>query len=109
MSRLTVPCFCATDVGMKAFQVSGIKLLVFGVVLAVLDFRVVGADDVKAEKPAYPLTTCVVSGEKLGSMGKSYVHEHKGKEVQFCCKSCLKSFDKDPAKYLAKIEKAAKK
>jgi YHS domain-containing protein len=51
----------------------------------------------------------VVSGEKLGSMGKSYVHEHKGKEVQFCCKSCLKSFDKDPAKYLAKIEKAAKK
>ena len=94
---------------MKALNLSLASLLAFGGCLAFPIFSVAGADDVKAEKPAYPLTTCVVSGEKLGSMGKSYVHEHKGKEVQFCCKSCLKSFDKDPAKYLAKIEKAAKK
>lgn len=94
---------------MKALNLSLAGLLVLGGCLALPGFSAVGADNAKGEKPVYPLTTCVVSGEKLGSMGKSYVHEHKGKEVQFCCKSCLKSFDKDPAKYLAKIEKAAKK
>jgi YHS domain-containing protein len=94
---------------MKAINVSWLRVFVLGGCFALPTFSVVAADDAKAGKPAYPLTTCVVSGEKLGSMGKSYVHEHKGKEVQFCCKSCLKSFDKDPAKYLAKIEKAAKK
>jgi YHS domain-containing protein len=94
---------------MKALNLSWVSVLVLGACLVFPSFSVEGADEVKAEKPAYPLTTCVVSGEKLGSMGKSYVHEHKGKEVQFCCKSCLKSFDKDPAKYLAKIEKATKK
>ena len=59
--------------------------------------------------PAYPLQTCVVSGEKLGSMGKSYVHTFEGKEVQFCCKACLKEFNKAPQKYLKKIEEAAEK
>ncbi len=54
----------------------------------------------------YPLETCVVSGEKLGSMGKPYVHKHEGREVQFCCKGCIKTFDKDPAKYLSKIDAA---
>ena len=62
-----------------------------------------------AAAPAYPLQTCVVSGEKLGSMGKSYVHTFEGKEVQFCCKGCLKDFNKDPQKYLKKIEEAAEK
>jgi YHS domain-containing protein len=62
-----------------------------------------------AEKPAYPLTTCVVSDEKLGSMGKAYVHQHEGREVLFCCKSCIKSFNKDPKQYLKKIDDAAAK
>ena len=64
---------------------------------------------VGAEKPAYPLTTCVVSDEKLGSMGKAYVHQHEGREVLFCCKSCIKSFNKDPKQYLKKIDDAAAK
>lgn len=54
----------------------------------------------------YPLKTCVVTGEELGSMGKPYVHQHEGREVQFCCKGCLKKFDKEPAKYLSKIDAA---
>ena len=61
-----------------------------------------------ADAPAYPLQTCVVSGEKLGSMGKSYVHTFEGREVQFCCKACMKDFNKDPQKYLKKIDEAAK-
>ena len=63
-----------------------------------------------AEKAkAYPLDKCVVSDEKLGEMGKPYVFKHEGREVQLCCKSCLKDFKKDPAKYLKKIEEAEAK
>ena len=62
------------------------------------------AADAKA-KP-YPLKTCVVSGEKLGEMGKPYVFTHEGREIQLCCKSCLKDFNKEPAKYIKKIDEA---
>ena len=61
-----------------------------------------------AAKP-YPLTTCVVSGEKLGEMGAPFVHKHNGREVRFCCKGCLKDFNKDPQKYLKAITDAEKK
>lgn len=58
---------------------------------------------------AYPLTTCVVSGEKLeGDMGQSYVFTHEGREIKLCCKSCLKDFKKDPAKYVKKLDEAEK-
>ena len=51
----------------------------------------------------YPLDTCVVSGEKLDSMGKPYVFVKNGQEVKLCCDGCLKDFNKDPDKYLKKI------
>jgi YHS domain-containing protein len=57
---------------------------------------------------AYPLDTCVVSGEKLGTMGEPFVFMHEGQEVRLCCPKCRKEFDSDPAKYLAKIEEAKK-
>jgi hypothetical protein len=71
-----------------------------------------GFDLAKAQA-AYPLDTCVVSGEKLeGDMGGpiDYIHKEAGKPdrlVRFCCKSCVKDFKKDPAKYLKKIDDAA--
>jgi YHS domain-containing protein len=71
-------------------------------------FKAVAADK-KAETKEYPLKTCVVSDEKLGSMGKPYVIKHEGREVQFCCKGCEKDFKKEPAKYLKKIDEASKK
>lgn len=52
---------------------------------------------------AYPLEVCIVSGEKLGSMGEPVVIEHEGQEVKFCCDSCVPRFKKDPAKYLSKL------
>jgi hypothetical protein len=76
------------------------------------------ADDSKKEKTTYPLTTCVVSGEKLGGdMGDPYIFTYKdknikddpGREVRLCCKSCLKDFNKEPAKYLKKIDEAEAK
>ena len=54
----------------------------------------------------YPLKVCVVSGEKLGSMGNPHVIKHEGTEVQFCCKSCVKDFNTEPKKFITKIESA---
>ena len=61
-----------------------------------------------ATSKPYPLSTCVVSGEKLGTMGKPFVHNFEGREVQFCCKACLKEFNKDTQKFLKKLDAAAK-
>ncbi len=63
----------------------------------------------KKDKDAYPLTTCVVSDEKLDEMGDPYIFKHDGKEVRLCCKKCLKKFDADPAKYMKKIDDAKAK
>jgi YHS domain-containing protein len=71
----------------------------------------VAADGKKSDsaKP-YPLETCLVSGEKLGGdMGEAYVLAYQGREIKLCCKSCRKDFDKDPAKFVAKWDEAAKK
>ena len=60
---------------------------------------------------AYPLKTCVVSGAKLGGMGQpvAYVYKQAGqpdRTVMFCCKACIRKFEKEPAKYLAKLDAA---
>lgn len=52
------------------------------------------------------LTTCPVSGEKLGEMGKPLTFVYKDQEVKLCCKGCKKDFDKDPEKYLKVIRAA---
>lgn len=57
----------------------------------------------------YTLKTCIVSGDKLGEMGKPYVFVHEGREIKLCCKGCLKDFKKEPAKYVKQIEKAEAK
>jgi hypothetical protein len=59
----------------------------------------------------YPLTACVVSDEKLGSMGKApeYIYRVAGQPdrlVTFCCSGCEEDFLKDPAKHLAKLDAA---
>lgn len=56
-----------------------------------------------AAKP-YPLDVCLVSGEKLGSMGDPTSLVHEGQEIKFCCDHCEPKFKKDPAKYLSKLE-----
>ncbi len=62
----------------------------------------------EAPKP-YPLQTCVVTGEKLGEMGKPITLVYEGQEVKFCCGGCVKKFKADPAKYLKEIQAAEKK
>ena len=87
-----------------------LKMAVYGLVLAGLLPLAASAADKKDEKAKpYPLKTCVVSDEKLGDMGDPYVFTQDGQEVKLCCKSCLKDFKKDSAKYMKKIAKAEKK
>ena len=62
---------------------------------------------------SYPLDVCVVSDEKLGSMGDSpkYIYRVKGQPdrlVMFCCEGCEEDFLKAPAKHLAKLDSAKK-
>lgn len=63
-------------------------------------------------KAEYPSTTCFVSGDKLGAdMGKpaDFVWREKGKPdrlVSFCCKDCVRDFNKDPEKYLKELDEA---
>lgn len=59
---------------------------------------------VKQQVKTYPLKTCVVSGEELGSMGKPIEYLHGNKLVRFCCEGCVAPFEKDPQKYLDKLE-----
>ena len=66
------------------------------------------ADDKKPAPIPDKMTTCPVSGDKLGEMDKPFVFEYKGREVKLCCKDCKKDFDKDPAKFMKKIEAADK-
>ena len=80
-------------------------VLLTGLAAGILSAR---ADDKKARP--YPLKTCVVSDEEIGKDPgmKPHVFTHQGQEVKLCCKSCLKDFNKEPAKYLKKIEEAQK-
>lgn len=91
---------------MKHLKHFAVATLLVGILVAPFS---TGADEKKVEKAKpYPLKTCVVSDEKLGEMGEPYVFTHEGKEIKLCCKSCLKDFKKDPAKYLKKIDAADK-
>jgi hypothetical protein len=64
---------------------------------------VVAAEE-KRPQP-YPLKTCLVTDNALGSMGKILTKSYRGQEVKFCCKPCIKKFDAAPARYLQKLPK----
>jgi YHS domain-containing protein len=87
------------------------KIFTTMLVLAAFAGSVIAADaaaDAPKPKP-YTLTTCIVSGDKLGEMGDAVVVTREGREIKFCCKGCIKDFDKDPAKFLKKIDDAEAK
>jgi YHS domain-containing protein len=84
------------------------KFILTGAALLALAAITATAEDKKPAPTPDKLTTCPVSGDKLGEMGKPYVFEYKGREVKLCCPDCKKDFEKEPAKYLKKIEAADK-
>ena len=44
--------------------------------------------------------TCIVTGNKLGSMGDPVSFQHAGKTYKVCCAPCIKKFNKNPEKYI---------
>jgi len=64
------------------------------------------ADDKKTEAAAkpYPLKTCIVSDNDLDSMGEQATFVYQGQTIKVCCKACIAKFEKNPAKYLKKLE-----
>jgi hypothetical protein len=94
-----------------------VALIVVLTCLLVAPLRGYADDAAKKPKP-YTLNYCVVSGDKFGGdMGKPvlYIYKDKkikddpGREIKFCCKDCRKDFDKDPAKFIKKIDEAEAK
>ena len=94
------------------------------VALAASGTPAIAADDYKPSpteaaqiakaRASYPLKTCLVSDESLGSMGEAvgYVHREAGKPdrvVFVCCEGCIDDFKKEPAKFLKKVDDAAAK
>ncbi len=57
----------------------------------------------RASAKAYPFDVCLVSGEKLGSHGESYVFDRDGQEVKLCCESCLDEFNENADKLMKQI------
>ena len=95
---------------MKSLRILAAAVLVTGALSISLAAHA-DDNDKKADKPKpYTLKNCPVSDEKLGGdMGKPYVYIYKDREIKFCCKDCRKDFDKDPAKYIKKLEAAEAK
>lgn len=60
------------------------------------------ATSVGGTKP-YPLKTCIVTENDLGSMGDEQRIVYQGQEIKFCCKPCEAKFLGNPTKYLARI------
>jgi YHS domain-containing protein len=50
---------------------------------------------------AAPQTTCPVLG---GNIDKNVFVDYQGKRIYFCCKGCDTEFNKNPEKYLKKLE-----
>jgi hypothetical protein len=69
-----------------------------------------GMAAIPAKPKPYPLDICIVSGEKLGEMGKPivfvYTTTNVNQEIKFCCTMCKPKFLKDPDTYLKKLTAA---
>lgn len=71
----------------------------FGLALAGFSAPAIAASKARA----YPLKACLVTDSELGSMGTPVTKTYDGQEIRFCCKPCVKKFEANPAKYLAKL------
>ena len=63
-----------------------------------------GASSALGGAKPYTRGTCIVTDNDLGSMGDEQRIVYQGQELKFCCAPCVKKFQANPAKYLAKIQ-----
>jgi YHS domain-containing protein len=57
------------------------------------------------EKGRYPLSTCLISGQRLGSMGQPVDYVVANRLVRFCCAGCLTAFNRAPSAHLETLDK----
>lgn len=48
---------------------------------------------------AETVQTCPVSGDQVKS--NKFALNYQGKDYRFCCKGCVRKFNKNPSKYIA--------
>jgi hypothetical protein len=84
------------------------KYFLCGLALAILIPVLTQAEEAKV-KP-YPLKVCLITGEKIGTEGMTPVTiTNQNQEIKFCCGGCVKTFKKDPEKYMKKLQEEEKK
>lgn len=62
------------------------------------------ADDAPWKGEPYTLTTCAASGRDINVKGTPQTAFFEGRELKFCCGGCAAFVEKDPAKFLAKVD-----
>ena len=61
---------------------------------------------IEQQQETYPLDVCVVSDEKLGSHGTIVHVVHDNRLVRLCCQGCLADFERNPDRFIKKLEEA---
>ena len=74
--------------------------------LFALAFAGCSKEDQSAGAKPYPLDTCLVCGMKFEQMEKPYVFVYQGQQIKVCDESEKAMFEKDPARYMKKLETA---
>ena len=86
---------------MKKFSLlATIIALLFGTVLVTAADK--PATQPAAEKPAVNKICAVEGGDH--TVDAEFFTMYKGQKIGFCCKDCIKSFEEDPEKYIAKVK-----
>lgn len=81
------------------------KTLLYISTLLVLATGCTTPKSVASSAKSYPFKVCLVSGNKLDSMGDTITETYNGREVKFCCEPCVKKFHAHPEKYLPKLDR----
>lgn len=66
----------------------------------------VAAKKVAPKPKPYPLETCLVTGDDLDEMDERVSTVYDSQVFEFCCKPCLKKFNRNPGKYVKALAKA---
>lgn len=63
------------------------------------------AESPKTSDPSiYPLETCLVSGERLGSHGEPASKTIEGREIRVCCAPCFEPLEADPKAFFSELD-----
>ncbi|MFZ2282078.1 MAG: hypothetical protein WAW39_30060 [Prosthecobacter sp.] len=81
-----------------------ITLLLAGTAVIITACASGGASSTLGGAKAYPRNTCIVTDNDLGSMGDEQRLVYQGQELKFCCAPCVKKFQANPTRYLAKLQ-----